>query len=92
MKWRIPHFFCLALVWLALLSLPVVPEASASGGSIRLSIAFSPGGALDAIVRTLAREAEKDLGEKIIVENVPGGGGMGGGGNPAAVVFGGEGG
>ncbi len=76
MKWRIPHFFCLALVWLALLSLPVVPEASASGGSIRLSIAFSPGGALDAIVRTLAREAEKDLGEKIIVENVPGGGGM----------------
>ena len=68
MKWRIPHFFCLALVWLALLSLPVVPEASASGGSIRLSIAFSPGGALDAIVRTLAREAEKDYE---VLEEIP---------------------
>lgn len=75
MKWRTPHFF-FAAVCLALLSLPVVPGALASGGNVQLSIAFSPGGALDAVARTLAREAEKELGEKVIVQNVPGGGGM----------------
>ncbi|WP_294445486.1 tripartite tricarboxylate transporter substrate binding protein [uncultured Mailhella sp.] len=75
MKWRTPHFF-FAAVWLALLSLPVVPGAFASGSNVQLSIAFSPGGALDAVARTLAREAEKELGAKVIVQNVPGGGGM----------------
>lgn len=75
MKWRTPHFF-FAAVCLAFLSLPVVPGALASGGNVQLSIAFSPGGALDAVARTLAREAEKELGEKVIVQNVPGGGGM----------------
>lgn len=75
MKWHTPHFF-FAAVCLALLSLPVVPGALASGGNVQLSIAFSPGGGLDAVARTLAREAEKELGEKVIVQNVPGGGGM----------------
>ena len=75
MKWRIPHS-CLAAVWLIFLSLPVVPDVLAAGNNVELSIAFSPGGALDAAARTLAREAEKELGKNIIVQNAPGGGGM----------------
>ena len=68
--------FCRILTWMCLLALAFVPHASAAGGTIRLSIAFSPGGALDTAARTLAREAEKDLGTNIIVQNTPSGGGM----------------
>ena len=75
MKWRIPHL-CLAAVWLLLFSLPAVPSASAADGPIRLSIAFSPGGALDSAARVLAREAEKELGKSIVAQNTPSGGGM----------------
>lgn len=75
MKWRIPHF-CLAAAWLLLLSLPAVPYASAAGGTVRLYVAFSPGGALDIAARALARAAEKDLGKSIVVQNMPSGAGM----------------
>lgn len=73
MKWRIPYF-CLAVLWL-ILSPTTVTQARAAG-TIQLSIAFSPGGALDAVARALAREAEESLGKNIIARNVPGGGGM----------------
>ena len=75
MKWRIPHF-CLAALWLLLLSPAAAPQACAAGGPIQLSIAFSPGGALDTAARVLAHEAEGILGKNIVVQNVPGGGGM----------------
>lgn len=75
MKWRIPHF-CLAALWLLITSLSALPYASAATGTIRLSIAFSPGGALDTAARVLAREAEKELGKNIVVQNSPSGGGV----------------
>ena len=69
----------LAAAWLVLFFLlftATAHQACAGNKNIRLSIAFSPGGALDAAARALAREAEKELGIDIIVENVPSGGGM----------------
>ena len=78
MKWRIPHTGLLAacLLFSCLPFLSSVPQACAGSGTIRLSIAFTPGGALDAAARALVKEAEKELGADIIVENVPSGGGM----------------
>lgn len=44
--------------------------------ALELSIVFSPGGALDAAARVLAREAEPLLGQTIVPRNEAGGGGM----------------
>ena len=75
MKW--PRSLCrFALVWLTLLLLSFAPHASAADGTVRLYVAFSPGGALDVAARALAREAEKELGKNIFIQNVPSGGGM----------------
>ena len=78
MKWHISHVFRIT-TWLLFCALPVVtlaPQAVAGKESIRLVVAFSPGGALDSATRALAREAEKELGLDIIVQNTPGGAGM----------------
>ena len=78
MKWR-PLLFCRALLWLlscALLTANLSPAAFAGNGPVRLSVAFSPGGALDVAARALAKEAEKELGASVIVQNTPSGGGM----------------
>ena len=75
MKWRIPYFG-LAALSLLLLSPVSVPQARAADGPIQLSIAFSPGGALDAAARVLAHDAEAVLGRNIVPRNTPSGGGM----------------
>ena len=78
MKWR-PLLLCRALLWLlpyVLLTANLSPAAFAGNGPVRLSVAFSPGGALDVAARALAKEAEKELGVSIIVQNTPSGGGM----------------
>lgn len=74
MKWSIFNFSRL-VIRLLLISLLSTSYASAASGPVRLSIAFSPGGALDAAARVLAGEAEKELGVDIIVQNTPSGGG-----------------
>lgn len=43
---------------------------------VEISIAFPPGGALDAVVRALLREAEKELGQPATALNTPGSGGV----------------
>ena len=76
MKWRLLHL-CRNLLWLlpyALLTANVSPAFA--DGPVRLSVAFSPGGALDVAARALAKEAEKELGSAVIVQNTPSGGGM----------------
>ena len=78
MKWRMLHFFRIA-AWLLFCALPAAtfaPQALAAKGSVRLTVAFSPGGALDGAARALAREAEKELGVDIVVQNMPSGAGM----------------
>ena len=66
--------FLLAVLFLTVISVSV--PAMGAGRPIQIAIAFSPGGALDTAVRALAKEAEKELGQKIILRNVPSGAGM----------------
>lgn len=75
MKWQNLHVFRLTIC-LCLASLLTAPHAFAANETMRLSIAFSPGGALDSAARVLAGEAEKELGVSIIVQNTPSAGGM----------------
>ena len=77
MKWPFSHL-CRTFLWIlpcVLLAATAAP-ASAGNGPVRLSVAFSPGGALDVAARALAKEAEKELGSAVIVQNTPSGGGM----------------
>lgn len=88
MKWSCTRFFRRAACVMALSAtvLCVSPAASESADAaddavfprkpLELSIVFSPGGALDAAARALAREAEPLLGQTIIPRNQPGAGGM----------------
>jgi len=77
MQWNL-RIFCLLACLLSLSGLcsGTAEAQAASEKTIHLSIVFSPGGALDTAARTLAREAEKELGQKIVVRNVPSGGGL----------------
>jgi len=79
MKWSISHSCRKTTTFLLLCLIPVCVHSPASAEeSIRLSIVFSPGGALDAAARVLAREAEKELNIPVIVQNTASGGGMAG--------------
>lgn len=77
MEWK---FLLVMRCFLLLLGLSLFPaeqaEARDAEKSIRLSVVFAPGGALDTAARVLALEAEKILGQDIVVQNVPSGGGM----------------
>jgi tripartite-type tricarboxylate transporter receptor subunit TctC len=43
---------------------------------VNLVVAFPPGGATDALARVYAEVVEKHLGQRVIVQNLPGGGGL----------------
>ena len=51
------------------------PEASWPGKPIRWIVPFPPGGAMDAIARTLGEKAGRTLGQPFVIENRPGAGG-----------------
>lgn len=78
MTWHISQFFRIA-AWLLFCTLSAAvfsPQAHAAKGSVRLTVAFSSGSALDSAARVLAREAEKTLDIDIVVHNMQGGAGM----------------
>lgn len=78
MKWHMLQFFRIA-AWLLFCTMSAAvfsPQAHAAKGSVRLTVAFSAGSALDSAARVLASEAEKILGIDIVVQNMPGGAGM----------------
>ena len=52
-----------------------VPSASAQDRVLRLVIAFPPGGPVDIVARVIAEPLAKELNQRVIVENKPGGNG-----------------
>ena len=64
---------------LALAALPTAhaqaPAANWPAKPIRWVVPFPPGGAMDAIARTLGEKAGKTLGQPFVIENKPGAGG-----------------
>jgi tripartite-type tricarboxylate transporter receptor subunit TctC len=54
---------------------PQVRAADYPTHVIRLIVPYAPGGGTDVMARRLAEEMTKDLGQRIIVENVGGAGG-----------------
>lgn len=54
----------------------IAADTSYPSRPVEISIAFPPGGALDAVVRMLLREAEKELGQPATAVNTPGSGGV----------------
>lgn len=69
--------FFLLLAFALALGVPASPvEAQAcSGGTIKLVVAFAPGGSTDLVARTVSEKISRSLGRTVIVENRPGGGG-----------------
>ena len=68
-KWRI------GLVGLALLT-GLSFNASAQTKSIRMIVAFPPGGPVDFVARSISETLGKELGQTVIVENKPGANGI----------------
>ena len=68
------------LALLALAGLGITAHAQAAAADwpnkpIRWVVPFPPGGAMDAIARTLGEKAAKSLGQPFVIENKPGAGG-----------------
>jgi tripartite-type tricarboxylate transporter receptor subunit TctC len=56
----------------ALLPLPVLGQAAFPNRPIRFLIPWPPGGALDALHRTMFEVVNRDLGQPVVIENRPG--------------------
>ena len=69
MKTRISKIFLLAI------SMVFSQLALAQNTSIKMLVAFPPGGPVDFVARTIAEPLGKELGAQIIIENKPGGNG-----------------
>jgi tripartite-type tricarboxylate transporter receptor subunit TctC len=64
------------IMGLALVFLPLSAYAAFPEKPVKILVGFAPGGMTDIQARILAKHAEKLLGAKMIVENMPGGGGI----------------
>lgn len=62
----------------SLLSLGLVASAWAAypDKPVKIMVGFAAGGGADTLARLVAKEAEKSLGQPLVVENAPGGGGV----------------
>ena len=81
---RLPSLLLFAL----LLVLPTLPAGCATGGTfpnkpIELVVAFPAGGASDVLMRALADQVSKDIGQQVVVVNKGGGSGTIGSGEVA---------
>ena len=71
--------FLVLFVFLSLSAFPsqgFAADPAYPARSVEISIAFPPGGALDAAMRALIRGAEQNLGRPVTVFNMPGSGGV----------------
>lgn len=68
MRYRM--YFAMLAVALCVCALPV--EAQFPDRPIRMVVGFPPGGAADAITRTISQALAKELGQQVVVDNRPG--------------------
>jgi tripartite-type tricarboxylate transporter receptor subunit TctC len=54
--------------------MPLVKVAGFPSKPLQIIVPFAPGGGYDALARQLASPMERDLGQPVVVQNVPGGG------------------
>ncbi|HYC36058.1 MAG TPA: tripartite tricarboxylate transporter substrate binding protein [Usitatibacter sp.] len=65
-----------AMALLALASLGAQAQAPYPNKPIRMIMPFAPGSGFDTIVRFTAEKLSKELGQQVVVENMPGAGGI----------------
>jgi len=66
----------LACAAVAACLIPVAAHAAYPDQPITVIVGFGAGGAADTLARLVAKEAEKTLGQPIVIQNEPGGGGV----------------
>lgn len=74
MKKRLAGLFLFILLFAGALELSAWAQNPFPAKSISLIVPFAAGGAVDSSIRILAAEAEKILGQKLLIINKPGGG------------------
>ena len=71
-----PLFILLAITWTFIIpQYPALAQSSFPTKPVTIWVGFPPGGGTDIIIRSLAEGTEKNLRQKIVVMNKPGGGG-----------------
>ena len=75
MKFRFRVVLAASIAFMALLGAGAVSAQAWPAKSVRMIVAFPPGGPTDIIARVIAQKLSEQLGQQFVIDNKPGAGG-----------------